>query len=138
MLNQSSLNWIHVNIPDFRPVVFAVTNRPVVKTDLPNLHFISKLRMKFVGTAAFDKLYSLLQRGRLSGSQKQMKMIRHDYEFVQPIYALFATPKNTLNQNFCSLRHSEKLAPLPSSGRDEIGAPEGSPVREFTHLSFRG
>jgi hypothetical protein len=91
------LDRIHLNIPDFRLVVFTVTNRPVMKPDLPNFHPIPGLLMNLVRTPAFDELDGLLKRGRSTRSEKEMKMIRHYDEFMKQEDALVTASENALN-----------------------------------------
>src|ERR1700735_1301253 len=102
-----------MNIPDFGPVVFAAPNRPIMKSHLPNFHFIFGLLMNFVRASALDQLNRLFKRSRFSRSQKEMKMIGHRDKFVKQKSALLTAGKNTLHQNLRDSRHPEKFTPLP-------------------------
>jgi hypothetical protein len=87
-----------------------------MKPNLPDLHSILSLFVKFVREAALDKLHGLFQRSFLITSQEKMKMVWHDDEFVEKIGAFLAASQDALNQEFSSLRHSEQFAPLPRGG----------------------
>jgi len=65
-------------------------------------------------------------------------MIRHHDEFIEQIHSLIAADKNSLNKNFSNPRHSEKFAPLPRGGGNEIRPPRAHPVGQLTHRNFRG
>ena len=67
-----------------------------------------------------------------------MEMVGHDDKFVEQVCALFTAGKYALNEDFCNLRHTKKLAPLPCRGGNEIRLSGAGPVRWLAHRSFRG
>jgi len=67
-----------------------------------------------------------------------MEMVRHYDEFVKQICAFIATSKNSLDQQFRGVWHSEKFTSLPCGGRNKVGSPRSCPMGQLAHLNFRG
>jgi len=97
-LDQSRLDWIQVNIPDFRKIVFAVSNRPIMKSDLPDFHPILMLFLKLVRESALNELDGFFERSVLSRGDEKMEVVRHHDKFVQKVRPSFAATQNSLDK----------------------------------------
>src|SRR5579864_587633 len=113
MLSQRILS----DIDRVHTIVAHISNAMIRKSLLPYFEIRAQLLLRSVRKSAFDELHGLLQTRERS--DKRMKVVRHDHEFVQPI----SGPAIVINRIHQQIRPSliaKKLAAPPRAGRDHV------------------
>jgi len=71
-----------------------VADPMIRKTSLPD----RQTRLQSKRESSLDKLHRPLQRYFIRRRNQRMEVVRHDHEFMQQIFALFAIVEENINQ----------------------------------------
>jgi hypothetical protein len=119
---------IHVDVFHFVPVVPFIPYRLLVKSRMPNLHFVGALLVNVIGTSALDELYRLLKGCFAVGSKEQMQMIGHNNKLVQQIRTLIAVLQHAPDQDLSILLYLKDRMILPCLRCNEVSAARSCPM----------
>ena len=106
-----------------------------MKTGLPKLHSTSSLFVDLMRASTLDKLHSLFQRGRVTGSENQMQVIRHQDESMQSIGSPVAVVEQFGDDDVSGGMDLEESRTLERLCRDEKGETRSSAMVESCHES---
>ena len=100
-------------------IVPLVPNAMIREAPFPYFHPGARLFHELMGKSAFDELHGFLQRHKWSGSQEQMKVIRHEHEFIESKCSALAISIDRLNKQFRGPLRTKNGPALPRNGRHE-------------------
>src|ERR1039457_6859276 len=112
------LHRVQMDVMPVHVVVLCISNAMIGKTTLPDLSVRSKFLLGSVGEPALDQLNCPFQGG--NRCNEQVKMIRHQNEFVQKI-GLTAIRQQRLEKEPRPPHRAKKRATLPRIGSDKVG-----------------
>ena len=113
---------IHPNVLGLCNVILGVSDGPLMKSGLPDLHGVTPDLVNLVRAAAFDQLQRLFQRRRIAWRQEQVKVVWHYDKLVQEIGALVVAGDEASRDNVGHLGNAEERAVLPGLCGYEVGA----------------
>src|SRR5207247_10155099 len=94
--NQYYLHGIHLDVKAKGALLRQIPDPPVIKALFPDLTSKDSFLLRPVRKTAFDELQRSLQSD--NRSKQQMKMVWHDYKFMQQIFALCTIVEQDFHQ----------------------------------------